>query len=64
MNCPICNSIEIEANTQEAWCDDCGHTVTAKEQPEEFAQMREAVLTHRKEVAAFFDAKLAEEFGK
>ena len=61
MSCPTCGSPEVTANTHTAWCDDCGNLWTAAAHPEIFAQLREAELAHRDQVADAFDTMLARE---
>lgn len=55
MNCPNCHSVELEANTWEAWCYDCTWRITADEDPELFQAVRDAELQRRAEVAKVFE---------
>jgi len=49
--CPECGSRELEANTWEAWCYDCGGRWTDAAQPEIFAVLRAAELARRRRIA-------------
>lgn len=57
--CPMCGSIETEANTIEAWCYDCEWHTTAEESPEFHATFYQAHKAHRAEMAAIFNQLLA-----
>ena len=46
-NCPNCRGEETEANTWEAWCNDCDWRVTDQSDPELFSQARAAELDRR-----------------
>ena len=54
MLCPECGSKELEANTWEAWCNDCDQQWTRREQPEVYAKIRGAELDRREELGAAF----------
>lgn len=45
--CPECGGVEVDANTWEAWCGDCGWRVTDESHPDVYAGARTAGIARR-----------------